>query len=282
MEGRHDQHREQPGAVPAHYSDWLGSEPKPQNRRRRRQQRVIAGLVALVLAVSVAWTLTRRSDWPTGCRVGGNPQWCAEPSGVITDPGMTGLVQDYCPGLSGVRQEHVVPQPLSQLGLADAQTFARTSGTAEQGSEDVLLGLPGNFAWVTRWHDGLVELRCPGSASTTPSLRLQADQFRSTVAAADLTEEGRVDFAEVARQSVATVSANRPSGVSYGFVTCDTGGIDLRAPEVGATFLCALEVYGSVGQSGYRASYRIIDDRPFFQPEVSYGNQNTATNGAGR
>ncbi len=269
VEGRYDQHEDHPAAVSAHYSDWLGSEPKPQSRSRSRRQRVVAGLVALVLAVSAAWTLTRPSDWPTDCRVGGNPQWCAEPSGVITDPEMTGLVQGYCPGLSGVRHEDVNPRPLSELNLADDRTFARTSGSADQGSEDVLLGRPGNLAWVTRWHDGLVELRCPGSSATTPSLRLEADQFRSTVAAAELTDGMHVDFAAVARQSVASVSANRPNGVSYGFVTCDTGGIDLNAPEVGDTFLCRLEVYGAVGQSGYRASYRIIDDRPFFESEVT-------------
>jgi hypothetical protein len=265
VEGRHGEPEDQPAA---HQYAWLGSEPGPQSRSRTRRPWLVAGLVALVLAASAAWTLTRRSDWPTGCRVGGHPEWCAEPSGAMTDPAMTGLVRDYCPGLAGIPHEDVVPQPLSELDLADDQTFARISGSTDQGSEDALLGRPGNLAWVTRWRDGLVEVRCPGSSATTPSLRLEAGQFRSTVAAADLTDGRQVDFAEVASQSVAEVSADRPSDVSYGFFSCDTGGIDLDAPVVGDTFSCALEVFRVQGQGGYRTSYRIIHDRPYFEPEA--------------
>jgi hypothetical protein len=58
--------------------------------------------------------------------------------------------------------------------------------------------------------------------------------------------------------------AEPPTYISYGFLSCDTGGIDPGAPAPGSTFTCAVEVFRLQGQGTYRASYRVIDEPPYF------------------
>lgn len=261
MDGRPRDSEQEPESSYA----WIGTEPEPGRRRRGGRLWLVAALVVvLVVAAATAWDLLKTSDWPSGCRVGGNPQWCSDPSDAITDPTVVALAHTYCPALSRLAREDVVPQPLSELRLADEETFAKTSGSSESGSEDALLGRPGAVAWITRWQDGLVEVRCPGSSRTTPSLRLRADQFASTAASVDAGTGRRVNFTDVATELATTARG----GMSYGFLTCDTGGVDLDAPEVGDTFSCSVQVFGFQGQGAYRAAYRITDAPPYFEPDV--------------
>ena len=242
---------------------WIGTEPEPDRRRAGRRRWLVAvTVVVLVVGAAAAWDVATDSDWPSGCRVSGNPDWCSEPSDEMTDPTLAALAHTYCPRLAQLAPGDVVPQPLSELRLADEGTFARTTGSTESGSEDALLGRPGAVAWVTRWQDGRIELRCPGSSTTTPSLRLGADQFSSTVASMEEAEGPRINFADVATELASTARAD----MSYGFLTCDTGGVDLAAPEAGDTFSCAVEVFGFQGQGAYRAAYRVTGDAPFFEP----------------
>jgi hypothetical protein len=53
-------------------------------------------------------------------------------------------------------------------------------------------------------------------------------------------------------------------GVSFGFLTCDTGALDPVRPTVGRTFSCAVEVYGALGLGAYRATYRVTGEPPYF------------------
>jgi hypothetical protein len=251
---------------PASYA-WIDTEHQSGRRRYDLRLWFAAGLVAVLIAAGAAvWEVAKESYWPSGCNVSGHPDWCSDPSDAITDPTVVALAHAYCPALSELARADVVPQPFSELRLADDDTFAKTSGGPESGSEDVLLGAPGAVAWVTRWQDGLVEVRCPGSSLTTPSLRLRADQFASTVASVNSAADRRVNFADVATQLVTTPAAQPRGDVSYGFLTCDTGDVDLDAPEVGETFSCAVQVFGFQGQGAYRASYRITDEDPYFEP----------------
>jgi hypothetical protein len=73
----------------------------------------------------------------------------------------------------------------------------------------------------------------------------------------------RVNFTDVATELATTARG----GMSYGFLTCDTGGVDLDAPEVGDTFSCSVEVFGFQGQGAYQAVYRITDEPPYFEPD---------------
>jgi len=253
---------------PAPSYDWIGTEPDEEPRRRvvGRRLRAAAALVVVLAVAAAAWNVTRDTDWPSGCHVGGRPDWCSAPSDAITDPALVAFAHAYCPSLTQSPVDKLAPRPLSELGLADEDTFARTTGTSATGSEDALLGASSASAgaWITRWQSGLVEVRCPGSSSTTPSLRLQADQFASTVAA-DTAGEPRLDIADVAADLKLTMSGDFTSDVSYGYLGCDTAGIELSAPKVGETFSCAVEVYGLQWQGDYRASYRVTDEHPYFE-----------------
>jgi len=251
---------------------WVDNHPTSPTRSRRRRLAVIGLAVAVLTVIGLAGVRSwqERSTWPTDCRVAANPSWCAEPSDAMTDPAMVTLVRDYCPWLADTAAEQVVPQPLEALGLAGPGTYATTSGDETNGTEDALLGRPGAVAWLTRWvggqADGRVELRCPGQTATVPGLRLEQDQFRSSVAAAVSADGRNIDFAEVARQSVSKASSSRPTGVSYGFIGCDTDGIDLAGPAVGETFECVMQIYAPEGQGAYPLEYRVIDDHPWFAP----------------
>lgn len=265
MDDPRDSSRESPAPALA----WIdtGHDPQRQRRLPARAVWLIGALAAVVLlAAVVAWEFSRESDWPSGCPVSGHADWCSDPSEAITDPALVDLARSYCPALSRADEGDVVPQPLSELGLADERTFAKTTGDRESGSEDALLGTPGAVAWVTRWQDGLVQVRCAGSSATTPSLKLQADQFRSTVAAGGTPDRPRLAFTDVARDMAEGYSADPPTDTSYGFLSCDTGAIDLDLPEVGETFSCVVEVYEPEGEGRYRESYRIAADRPYFEP----------------
>ena len=246
---------------------WIGSEHEPDRRLPVRKLWLIGVLASVLLgAAAFAWEVSQEPDWPSGCPVSGHSDWCTDPSEAITDPAMVALARSYCPALSRADEDDVVPQPLSELGLADERTYAKTTGDRESGSEDALLGTPGAVAWVTRSQDGLVQVRCAGSSGTTPSLDLPADQFRSTVAAGDAAEGPRVAFTDVARDMAESLSADPPSDISYGFLTCDTDAVDLEQPQVGETFSCVLEVFGLQGEGRYRESYRIAAERPYFEP----------------
>lgn len=260
--------RDSAGESPAPALAWIGSEPDPGRRAPGRRRWLVAVLApVLLVAAALAWQVSREPDWPSGCPVSGHADWCSSPSEAITDPGLVALARSYCPALSRADEAEVIPQPLSELGLADERTYAKTTGDHGSGSEDALLGTPDAVAWITRWQDGHVQVRCAGSSGSTPSLDLRADQVRSTVAAGDTAAEGpRVAFTDVARDMVEGFSADPPSDTSYGFLTCDTGAIDLELPEVGETFTCVVEVFGLQGEGRYRESYRIADDRPYFEP----------------
>jgi len=259
--------RDSSGEPPAPGLAWIDTEEGPGRRGPGRRPLLLGVLAAVMLvAAVVAWELTRTPDWPSGCPVSGHADWCSDPSEAITDPALVDLARSYCPALSRVDEGDVVPQPLSELGLADERTFAKTTGDPESGSEDALLGTPGAVAWVTRWQDGQVQVRCAGSSATTPSLRLRADQFRSTVAAGGAPDRPHVAFTDVARDMAEGYSTDPRTDTSYGFVSCDTDAIDLELPEVGETFSCVVEVYGLEGEGRHRESYRIAADRPFFEP----------------
>jgi hypothetical protein len=245
--------------------DSLSSHPGRRDSLRRGNLLAAVCVVALALAASATAMRNRHPDWPTGCGVEGHADWCAAPSRAMTDAAVTGLVRDYCPGLAS-QPDGMVPRPLALVDLAGPDTFARTTGTRESGTEDSLLGRGKRFAWVTRWsggpEDGVVELRCPGRSRQVPSVHLERDQFRSTVEAAR-GEAGRIDFARLARSM-----AGRAPGrfaISYGFVSCDTTGLDLRHLEAGTEFTCRIEVYSRLGQGGDQVSYRVTAVRPYFE-----------------
>ncbi len=271
----HGEYDEQSVETHGAMHDSLSSHPRPGGRSWRHAPTVIVAFltVVLVATVLVASSTTRESDWPTQCGVDGHPNWCARPSAAIADVSIVTLVHTYCPSLSDTLVGEVVPQPLSQLDLADENTLARTSGSAGNGSEEVLLGGPGSFSWVTRWvggeQDGLWEVRCPGDARTTPSLRLEADHLKSTVAASQSAEGRHVDFGDVAKQLVAFMPKGRAPDVSFGFLECDTGSVELTRPKVGDTFSCAVEVYSQLGKGVRRAGYQVISRTPYFEPDDS-------------
>jgi len=245
--------------------DSLSSHPGDEEGRRRRGVVPLVLVVALVLGIGAASSLRGRSpEWPTGCGLEGHADWCAKPSRAMTDGALRRIVRDYCPGLSKVRPRDVVPRPIDLVDLGGRGAYARTSGSKGAGTEDSLLGRGPHFSWVTRWsggdQDGVVELRCPGQTVTVPSVRLDADQFWSTVAA----RRGRprtIDFAQLASSSVRRV----PHGfrVSFGFLNCDTTGLDLRHLRTGKRFSCALEVYSGLGKGGYRIGYRTTARPPY-------------------
>lgn len=248
------------------------------SRSRVGSPGVVLGLVVGLVAAVAAVAFSANPSWPTKCKVDGHSEWCGEPSWAMSNPALAALAHDYCPKLSMALLQEVVPQPLSRMDLANQDTFAKTSGNAETGTEDALLGERENFAWITRWvggeTDGLVEVRCPGDTQTIPSMALKADQFRSTLAAANGADGQHIDFAEVARQSVDALSDGQPTqstGTSFGFMACNTEGIDLSEPQVGRTFFCMVEVYGEQGKGGYSASYRVTADAPFFESADTVG-----------
>jgi hypothetical protein len=247
-------------------AESLSSHPGDRDPRRRRTGLLAAVCVlALALAASAMAARNRHPDWPTGCGVDGHANWCAQPSQAMTGAALTGMVRDYCPGLPRKEPRGLEPRPLALVDLAGGDTLARTTGTRGAGTEDALLGRGSSFSWVTRWYggtrDGMVELRCPGQTHLVPSVRLEADQYRSTVAAAR-GEPRRIDFAELAKSTVRRFPGR--FSVSYGFVSCDTTGVDLQRLAAGATFSCRVEVYSWLGQGGYRLDYRVVEDRPYF------------------
>ncbi len=233
---------------------------------------VVLGLVLVALVVGTnTLSLVRQAaaddDWPTSCGIDENPDWCAEPSAAMTDPDLAALAQAHCPALADLDPSQVVPQPLTPIGPSNSEVVARTTGTVTDGSEQSLLGRPGMLSWVTRQvggeDDGRVRISCLDGAGNTPGLQLEAEQFRSAVAAIGGNER-RVDMAAVAQDITTTAHQGDHTGSSFGFLTCDTGSLDLDSPRVGRTFSCAVEVYGWHGLGAYRATYRVTDEVPYF------------------
>jgi len=252
--------------------DWLDTHPERRRRPVLTRVLVLGGLAASVAVgtgVVAVLVLDRDPDWPTRCGVDGRSEWCGQASRRMMDPALAAVVGDYCPGLAGSQPTTVVPQPLSLADLGAEDALARTTGTPGSGTEDSLLGLPSSFSWVTRWvggeNDGRVELRCPGMTETVPSLRLTEDQFRSTVAASGARDGRHIDFAAVAESSVRTVAPD--SGVSWGFIACDTTAIDLADLTEGETFACQVEAYSPEGKGLYRFGYRVTSGPPYFEPD---------------
>jgi hypothetical protein len=251
--------------------DWLDTHPERRSRLRvfNGTPAVVCTVIAVTVAVAAVLVVTRDPDWPTRCGVDGRSEWCGQASRRMTDPSLATVVSDYCPGLAGSETSTVVPQPLSLADLGGEDALARTTGTPGSGTEDSLLGLPSSFSWVTRWvggdNDGRVELRCPGMTEAVPSLRLAEDQFRSTVAASRTSEGRHIDFAAVAESSVRTAAPD--SGVSWGFMTCDTTAVDLADLAEGETFACQVEAYSPEGKGLYRFGYRVTSGSPYFEPD---------------
>lgn len=250
--------------------DSLSSHPGRSDSLRRGNVIALVCVAALALAALTVLARDRHPDWPSGCGVEGHADWCAEPSRAMTGLALTRLVRDYCPSLSTSATADVVPRPLELADLGGRDAFAKTSGTRGAGAEDSLLGRGSDFSWVTRWtggpENGVVELRCPGQSSRVPSLHLDQDQFRSTVAATR-GHPGHINFAELAASSVRRVPGG--FGVSFGFVTCDTARLDLRHLRPGTRFSCGIEVYYALGKGGYRLSYRVTGQQPYFAPTGS-------------
>jgi hypothetical protein len=245
-------------------AESLSSHPGDGDPSRRTSLLAAVCVVVLAIAASTMVMRNRNPDWPTRCGVDGHANWCAKPSRVVTTAALTRLAHDYCPALASV-PGGVVPRPLSLGDLAGADVFARTTGSRGSGAEDVLLGRGNSFSWVTRSsggaHDGAVELRCPGQTFLVPSMRLTDEQYRSTVAAAR-GQLGRIDFAELAKSSVRRFPSRFRT--SYGFLSCDTSGLELRRLSPGKRFTCRVEVYSWLGQGGYRLDYRVLPDPPYF------------------
>lgn len=253
-------------------SSHPGSEDASGERSWARNPVVILAVFVLVGVGGVLATVDflSRPDWPTRCGITGHPNWCAQPSATITGASVVGVVQSHCPGLSSTLAQEVVPQPLAALDLADHGTLAKTSGSASKGREEVLLGRPGDLAWVTRWvggaRDGQWEVSCPGDAQRAPGLRLQAEQMDSTIAAVESVSERHIDFGAVARQLVTQAPDNRGIEVSFGFLECATDSLDFRRLQRGSTFSCVVEVYGQQGKGAYRGDFEVIGRRPYFRP----------------
>ncbi|CAN5294437.1 hypothetical protein BH18ACT9_BH18ACT9_00310 [soil metagenome] len=249
-------------------ADWLESHVAAARLRVPGRRLLIVGAVLSVAVAAAVTAFTRDSGWPTHCGVDGHQDWCGAPSRTMTDDSLAEVVHDYCPGLADTESTTVVPQPLSLAELAGPDTMARTTGSQDVGREDSLLGRPTSFAWVTRWvggrNDGRVDLRCPGATTIVPALRLQSDQFRSTVAASGGSAGGaHLNFAAAAESAIRIVSPQR--SVSFGFFTCDTAAIDLEHLQPGASFGCQVEAYWPQGQGLYRVDYRVSRERPYFE-----------------
>lgn len=242
----------------------LSSHSGDRDPSRRTSLLAAVCVVVLAIAVSAMAMRSRDPDWPTRCGVDGRANWCAKPSRAMTTAALTRLAHDYCPALASV-PGGVVPRPLSLGDLAGPDVFARTTGNRGSGAEDALLGRGSSFAWVTRTsggaQDGTVELRCPGQTFLVPSMRLTGDQFSSTLAASR-GQLGRIDFAELAKSSVRRFPSRFRT--SYGFLSCDTSGLDLRRLTPGTAFTCRVEVYSWLGQGGYRLDYRVVGRPPYF------------------
>lgn len=263
-------------------SDPSSGHSDEDARSRVRERAALLGAVVLVAAGALLGSADDR-DWPQGCGVDGRAEWCAEPSTAMTEPAVLSLVRGYCPRLANIPLQDVAPQPLSQLGLASEQALAMTSGSDRDGTEDALLGRSGEFARVTRWiggeSDGRLEVRCFSDPRVSASIRLEADQFRSTVAAAGAADAPYIDFTEVARQSLPAASGIGFGRMSFRSVTCDTTDIDLDDPATGSTFFCVTKVHGRQGTGGYRAIYQVVPESPYFE-SVPAGYACTAYAGA--
>lgn len=249
-------------------AESLSSHPGDRDPSRRTSLLAAVCVVVLAIAISAMAMRQRDPDWPTRCGVEGHPNWCATPSRTMTAAALTGLAHDYCPSLASV-PGRVVARPLSLGDLAGRQVFARTTGTRGSGAEDALLGQGSRFSWVTRTsggsQNGTVELRCPGQTFLVPSMRLTGEQFRSTVAAAR-GQLRRIDFARLAKSSVRRFPSRFRT--SFGFLSCDTSGLDLRRLTPGKTFTCRVQVYSWLGQGGYQLDYRVVAHPPYFVREA--------------
>ena len=246
----------------------LSSHPGEREPARRTSLLAAVCVVVLAIAASTFFMRDRDAAWPTRCGVDGHANWCAKPSRAMTSPALTNLVHDYCPALASSPGQ-VVPRPLSLGDLAGRDALAKTTGARGSGAEDALLGSGGSFSWVTRTYGGpdggMLEVRCPGQTDLVPSMRLTAQQFRSTVAATRAGVE-RIDFARLAKSTVDRFPNRvRPS---YGFVSCDTSGLDLRRLTPGKTFTCHIEVYSWLGQGGYLLGYRVVPRPPYFARDL--------------
>lgn len=269
MEEREVRHQDDVFDVGA--ADLLDSHPDTERRGRSLPRRlivlVVLGFVAVTIGVNLVRELVPDSAWPTSCGIDGHRDWCAQPSSDMTDPGLAALAQAQCPALSTLSPTDVVPQPLTSIGPPNRRTHALTSGTAENGSEEALLGRRGQVSRVTRQvggpDDGRVRVSCPGAAKSAPGVQLDAGQARAVVTATT-ADRRRIDFAKVAKETAGITRGRNRTDVSFGFLTCKTGALDLTRPQVGGTFSCAVEVYSSYGLGAYRVTYRVTDDAPYF------------------
>ncbi len=227
---------------------------------RRGKIAAVLPLAAAALATGLSGLFSVDPHWPTGCGVGGRPGWCTDPSEAMTGPAVARLVASYCPGLAEADAAELAPQRLSRISIAGRNTLARTSGQADRGTEDALIGARGAGAWVTRAvggpEDGRIQVRCRGSRENVPSLVLEASQIESTLAALR-GEDGFIDFGQVARRTAASVWRQRPSDASFGYFTCDTSEVDLRRPRADSTFTCLTEIYTAEGKGGHMSSYKV-------------------------
>lgn len=245
--------------------DWVEGRPDKGPASRARRVVGAAAGVALAVAALAVVLVSRDAAWPSRCGVDGHEDWCGAPSAAMTGSALASVVRGYCPGLTSASAD-VEPQPLSLANLGSRDTLAKVTGSSAAGTEDALLGRPSSFSWVTRWvggpNGGRVELRCPGGTGQVPGLRLAADQFRSTVAAAR-GRRSRLDFRAVAMTAVRSQSLQRR--VSFGFTTCDTSAVDLQHLTPGSTFRCLVEAYYPQGVGAYPVTYRVTRDRPYFR-----------------
>jgi len=248
----------------------LDSDADHERRGTSWPRRLIVLVVVAFVAVTVGVNLVGRPfpdrTWPTACGIDGHPDWCARPSSEMTDSGLAALARAQCPALAGLEPADVLPQPLTSIGPPNRKTLALTSGTAENGSEEALLGQPGRVSRVTRQvggkEAGRVRLSCPGAAKSAPGVQLDADQVRATTAS---TIDGRrIDFGKVAKETAGITRGHNRTNVSFGLLSCRTGALELTRPQVGRTFSCAVQVYSSYGLGAYRVTYRVTDDAPYF------------------
>jgi hypothetical protein len=253
------------GGPDALRTDWLDSGPARQRRPRAWRLAGLATAVAVALATLVVVLVSRNPAWPSRCGVEGHEDWCRSTSVEMAGSALAAVVRGYCPGLRPGAGD-VEPQPLSLADLGSPDTLVRVTEDPTAGTEDALLGRPESFSWVTRWvggpEGGRVELRCPGGTSRVPGLRLAADQFRSTAAAARGTPR-RLDFRAVARAAVRSQTPQRR--VSFGFLTCDTRSVHLAHPRAGSRFRCTVEAYWPQGMGAYPQTFMVTRERPYFR-----------------
>jgi len=228
---------------------------------------VVVALLVAAGAVNLVRELREDRSWPTDCGIDGHDDWCATPSEEMTDARLAAVARAHCPALAGLPAADVVPQPLGLIGPPNSKARACTTGSPSDGTEDALLGQSARLSWVTRQvggsDDGQVQVSCPDDSRTTAGLELEADQLGSTVAAINGVDR-RIDFGAVAEDIVGAAAGDGQPGVSLGFLSCDTSGVQLTHLRAGSTFSCAVELYSSIGRGSYHATYQVTDHAPYF------------------